>query len=529
MGTPRMVAAGDRAVTLVLGDTLDLEVSARVRALDRDLADRPFAGFVESVPAAGSLLVVFDPSVQSADGVSGLLRERCAQALPPPPAGRRHEIPVRYGGDDGPDLAAAARHLGLTETELIHRHGATEYTTLMLGFTPGFGYLGPVADELSLPRLETPRARVPAGSVALAGPFTGVYPSASAGGWNLIGRAAPAFLDWTQDPPGLLAAGDRVRFVASDALPAATPAAVAASDRGEPAAEVLDGGPLTTVQDLGRPGYRRAGIALAGGMDPEALALANVAVGNARGAAALECTLAGPSLRFVRAVVFAVAGADLGAVLWRHDLGRWVVPAGAAVRARPGNVLSFEGRRRGCRAYIAFAGGIEVPVVLGSRSTDVGAGFGGFVGRSLRAGDVLRVGGGRASELPRESAARCHHETADDAVVELRVVPGPQADCLEPESLADWLGAECQVAAEADRAGVRLRGPRLRHRGRADVLSDGMPMGSIQVPPDGQPIVMAAEGPTTGGYVKPLVVLSADLPKLGQLVPGASRVRFRPA
>jgi KipI family sensor histidine kinase inhibitor len=479
------------------------------------------------VPSAGSLLVMFDPSRQSAASVADLLRERCAQALPPPPPGRRHEISVRYGGEEGPDLAAAAARLGMTEDEVVRRHGATEYTTLMLGFTPGFGYLGPVPGELALPRRKTPRPRVAAGSVALAGPFTGVYPSTSAGGWNVIGRAAPAFLDWTHDPPVLLAPGDRVRFVASHDLPVPPPAPAPVSDRGEAAAEILEAGTLTTVQDLGRPGYRRAGVALSGAMDPGALVAANLAVGNARGAAALECTLAGPSLRFVRPAVFAVAGADLGAVLWRHDLGRWVVPCGAAVRARPGNVLSFEGRRHGCRAYVALAGGIEVAPVLGSRSTDVGAGFGGFAGRALRTGDVVRVAGARIADLPRDPVRRDAGVGTD--VVLLRVVPGPQIDTLAPDSIAEMWAGEYAVAADSDRAGVRLTGSRLRHRAPAEILSDGMPIGSIQVPPDGQPIVMAAEGPTTGGYVKPFVVVASDVPKLGQLVPGRSRVRFRPA
>jgi KipI family sensor histidine kinase inhibitor len=524
---PRCVPAGDRAVTLVFGGILDLEVSARVHALDRALAEQGFRGFVESVPAAGSLLVMFDPSLQSAASVAELLRERCARPLPPPPSGRRHEIPVRYGGDEGPDLAEAAARLGMTEDEVVRRHGATEYTTLMLGFTPGFGYLGPVPVELALPRRDTPRPRVPAGSVALAGPFTGVYPSTSAGGWNLIGRAAPAFLDWTQDPPVLLAPGDRVRFVASHDLPVPPLPPACMSERGEAAAEVLDAGTLTTVQDLGRPGYRRAGVALSGAMDPGALVAANLAVGNARGAAVLECTLAGPSLRFLRPTVFAVAGADLGAVLSRHDLGRWVVPVGAAVRARPGNVLSFEGRRHGCRAYVALAGGIEVAAVLGSRSTDVGAGFGGFSGRALRTGDVVRVAGAKTADLPRDPA-RCDVASTGD-VVELRVVPGPQMDTLAPDSIAEMLDSEYAVGTDSDRAGVRLQGPHLRHHAPAEILSDGMPIGSIQVPPDGQPILMAAEGPTTGGYVKPFVVLTSDLPKLGQLTPGSSRVRFRPA
>jgi KipI family sensor histidine kinase inhibitor len=515
---PRVLPAGDAAVTVELADTLDLEVCARVRALDRALAERPFAGLVECVPTVRSLLVLFDPARIAAAEVGVHVRERLAAPIAPAPPGSLHEIPVRYGGEAGPDLESVADHLGTTADAVVQQHAGREYTALMLGFTPGFAYLGVLPPALSLPRRATPRTRVPAGSLGLAGPFTGVYPRSSAGGWHLIGRTTVPLFDPYRAAPARFSAGDRVRFVPTDETRAASPGAPS-FEGGEPLVEVLEPGTQTTVQDLGRTGYRRYGVARAGAMDPIALGAANHAVGNARSAPGLECTLAGPRLRFLRTTRFAVAGADLGAVLWRSDLGRWVVPHGRSVVARPGNVLAFEGRRSGYRAYVAFAGGLAVPIVMGSCATDVGAAFGG-TGGALRAGDLLR--GGRA--IGSASNASPIPDASD--LVRLQVTPGPQEQALDDASMRMILTEEFVVSTEADRAGLRLEGPRLRHRGSAEILSDGMPPGSIQVPPDGAPIVMAAEGPTTGGYVKPLVIVSADLPKLGQLVPGETRVRF---
>jgi antagonist of KipI len=510
------------AVSLELGAELEMATVARVHAVDRVLGAEPFPGFVESVPTLAALLVLFDPRRASAEDVSRWLLDRTApqhaRAAFAPQRARVHEIPMRYGGADGPDFGEAAAGLGLSAAELVRRHGV-EHTVLMLGFRPGFAYLGPLEAGLRLPRRATPRTRVPAGSVGMAGAFTGVYPSASPGGWNVIGRSGVAFFDAGRDTPALVTPLDRVRFVETAApivARASSPSAPAGA--GPPLAEILEGGALTTVQDRGRPGYRRFGVAPSGAMDAASLARANQAVGNAATAAALECTLTGPALRFVRTVQFAVSGADLGAVLWRDDLGRWPVPLDRAVRARPGNRLVFEDRRGGCRAYVAFAGGIDVPLVLGSRSTDVGAGFGGFGGRALCAGDVLRHLEGAAG--PPDTIPLVDSLASS---VELRVQPGPQHGALDPST---WDGREYRVSADADRCGLRLIGETLPLRGSGEVLSEAMAPGSIQVPPDGQPIVMGVEGPTTGGYVKPLIVAPADLWKLGQLVPGETRVRL---
>jgi biotin-dependent carboxylase-like uncharacterized protein len=261
-------------------------------------------------------------------------------------------------------------------------------------------------------------------------------------------------------------------------------------------------------------------VGCAGPVDGTALAAANRAVGNHAAAAALECTVAGPLVEFLAPVHLAVAGADLGAVLERADLGDWPLPRGASVLARPGNRLRFTGRRDGCRAYLALRGGIDVPLVLGSRSTDLASGFGGLDGRALRADDRIAVLPASGDEAVRSQAVPLAGS------VRVRVVLGPQDHHFAADTTARFLEDAWRVAATSDRIGLRLEGEPLRHHGAAEILSDGMVPGSIQVPPDGQPIVMLADGPTTGGYPKIATVLASDLPLLAQLVPGEGEVRF---
>jgi KipI family sensor histidine kinase inhibitor len=520
-GFPRVLPVGDAAVTLELGDVIDPTLNARVRTVDRALSERPFPGLRETVPAYRSLLVLFDPGLVAADEIADRLLGLAAREGLTAPEPARHSIPVAYGGEAGPDLDAVARHCGLAPHEVMSLHGSLEYTAYLVGFTPGFAYLGLLPEALDTPRRATPRVRVPAGAVAIAGHQTAVYPSASPGGWNLIGRTHVRCFDPAREPPVRIAAGDRVRFFAVDELAAPKPAPLPPASPADPALEVVEAGLLTSVQDSGRGGLRRHGVSRAGALDPVALARANRAVGNPPGEAALECTIAGPTLRFLRSVRFAVSGADLGAILEREDLGAWRVPGETAVLARAGNVLRFAGRRTGCRAYLALAGGVDVPVVLGSRATDLGAGFGGLAGRALRAGDRVGVHAGfREAPAPAAGAA------AMETLVTARVVLGPQADHFAAATIDAFLRETWTLGATSDRAGCRLDGAPLGPAGPAEIVTDGMVPGCVQVPPDGKPILMLADAPTTGGYPKIATVIEADLPRLAQLVPGEGRVRF---
>jgi len=519
---PRILPLGTAAWSVELGDALDEATNARVRALDRELARSPFDGFLEAVPTLRSLLVLYDEQAVRPAAVTRELAARLSgvESLRSGP-GRLHEVPTLYGGDSGPDLRALARERGIEERELVRLHAAREYTAFMLGFKPGFAYLGLLAEQLECARHKTPRVRVPAGSVGLAGRQTGIYPVTSPGGWQLIGRTSLRLFDPFRDEPALFSPGDRVRFAPVAELPEPAPLAAPSPGRATPVAVVCEPGLLTTVQDGGRPGYRRLGVSRAGPVDAPAHAAANRAVGNAPGAAALECTVAGPALEFLAPVRFAITGADLGAVLERADIGAWPVPTGASVLARPGNVLRFAGRRSGCRAYVALRGGIDVLPVLGSRATDLASGFGGFAGRALQTADWLAVGpvSGEATEVAWQAERHA-------ASVTVRVVLGPQADHFDKVATGHFLADPWRVGATSDRVGLRLAGEPLAHLGPAEILSDGVVPGSIQVPPDGQPIVMLPDGPTTGGYPKIATVVTADLPLLAQLVPGEGQVRF---
>jgi antagonist of KipI len=267
---------------------------------------------------------------------------------------------------------------------------------------------------------------------------------------------------------------------------------------------------LTTVQDLGRTGSRAVGVPLSGVMDPFAVRVANLLLGNRASAAALECTLVGPELEFSSAAWIAVTGATFEGI-----------PAWRPLLMKPGQRIRLGPARSGCRGYVAVAGGIDVPAVLGSRSTFVRARMGGFDGRALRDGDVLPVNvvPHRVSDhwwidpriLPRYSSAPT-----------VRVVRGAHAD----EFGRVLFGAEFKVMPRSDRMGVRLAGPALvRIGGSSDLISAAVAPGTIQVPPDGQPIILMADAQTIGGYPQVAHVASVDLPLIAQLRPG-DRVRF---
>lgn len=279
--------------------------------------------------------------------------------------------------------------------------------------------------------------------------------------------------------------------------------------------EVLRAGLCDVVMDLGRPGRGALGVPTGGAADPGALVAANRLVGNPDDAAGLEITLRGPTLRFPAGGVVAITGARFGA---RSSSGAPVIWNQSLVMA-PGETLSLEGADDGCRCWLAPLGGIVVPSVMGSRSTFLPAGFGGYAGRALRRGDVLALGGERHA-LRRLRA----QPPAVDGASPLRLVAGPQVAWFDDRGLAALFGGGYRVAPTSDRRGVRLAGPPVTHAG-GELPSQGVLPGAVQVPPDGQPIVLGWDGPVTGGYPVVGTVVTADLARLAQLRPGDT-VRF---
>ena len=279
---------------------------------------------------------------------------------------------------------------------------------------------------------------------------------------------------------------------------------------------VLKPGLLTTVQDLGRLGYQRFGMPVAGAMDAFACRAANRLVGNGDMAAVLEITVVGPTLAFAQNAVIAITGGDLSPCLDGASLPMW-----ASVAVSAGAHLSFGRPVNGARSYLAVAGGIDVPLVLGSRSTHLRSRTGGLHGRALIKDDRLPWGlPGRGAVLRRERSIPRPLRPAYTAHPQLRIVLGPQAECFDRHAVAALTGGPYTVSPDSDRMGYRLSGPSLTHRRDAEMISDATPIGSLQVPPNRQPILLMADRQTTGGYPKIAVVISSDLPVAAQVMPG---------
>ncbi len=277
---------------------------------------------------------------------------------------------------------------------------------------------------------------------------------------------------------------------------------------------VLKAGLLTTVQDLGRWGFQRFGVPVAGPMDLVSHRAANVLVGNAPSAATLEMTLAGPELAFEDAARFAVTGAAFDI---RLDTAS--VPNDTTVRARPGQRLLFGRCRRGARAYLAVAGGIDVPLVLGSRATHLGSRMGGVEGRALRPGDLLPVGPGdeHAGATPR---SRPTPRALPVGGARVRVLMGPHHPRFAQRSVDAFSRERYVVTPQSNRMGYRLRGTPLTVLEHSELLSTATPVGAIQVPPLGEPILLMADRQTAGGYPRIATVITADIPVVAQLAPG---------
>jgi KipI family sensor histidine kinase inhibitor len=511
----RLREAGDSAVLLELDARIDPEVNAQAIAIAGAVRAALITGVRDVVATYRSVAVYLDPLIASIEEVRDALESAHRHATPLPMRAPI-EIAVAYGGDDGPDLRAVAEWARLSEAEVIARHTAPTYRVYMLGFQPGFAYMGTVDDHIAAPRHATPRLRVPAGGVGIAGAQTGIYPNDSPGGWQIIGRTAVRVFDPTRARPALLTPGDAVRFIhdpGARSSTTSTPASVVDTRHGAVAVTVLHPGLLTTVQDEGRWGYLQDGVTVCGAMDRLGHRRANAAVGNDRGAATLEVTLLGPQLRFERHATVAVAGADLAPLIDGRPL-----PLGAPIECPAGAVLRFAERRWGARGYIAFRGGLDVPPVLGSRSTHVASGLGGVEGRALRAGDVLAIGTDPPAPVVRRPPPA---RTPVRAGARLRIMPGPHDDLFMPAAIDSLQQGRFTITPQSNRMGYRLTGMRpLPRRDAAEMISEATFAGAVQVPPSGEPILLMADRQTAGGYPQLATVISADLPLAGQLAPG---------
>lgn len=547
--------AGERALLVEFGSL------AEVMAFHQDIVDKPLPGQREAVAAARTVLLDFRARRDAVSAARAVRRRR-----PKPGADRQAaelEIAVHY---DGEDLARVAELTGMSEEALITWHTGTVWVGAFGGFAPGFTYCVP--EELTrrrrprrseappqVPRLDAPRTRVPAGAVAVAAEFSAVYPRSSPGGWQLIGTTDAAMWSTQRSEPALIRPGDRVRYTAStESITVSEPPS--RTDRGsleanDAALTVNDPGAQTLVQDTGRTGMRDLGVTRSGAADRSAARQANQLVGNDDAAPVFEVLSGGLQLTAHQTLVLAVTGAD--AVLEvtspaAEQTSNMAVSGTGVERAPqesaetrevaarapfwlfPGEQLRVAAPSRGIRSYVAVSGGLVAPEVLGSAATDTLSGLG---PEPVAAGESFALIGATSRFVGIADVARSAlPEPGQPSTI--RFVPGPRHEWfaggrgghsgLQQLQLTRW-----RVSQDADRVGIRFTAEdpaqNLQRSREGELHSEPMVHGALQVPPSGEPVVLLADHPVTGGYPVIGVVVRADLGLAAQLPPGAE-VRF---
>ena len=565
-------SAGTRALLVELASLAD------VTALHARLKAQPLPGQVDILAAAGTVLARFTGRREAA-AAAGIIEALDLEHAEAPDA-RTLTINTVY---DGGDLSEVARLTGLSEEAVVKAHAGTRWLGGFGGFAPGFTYLTGGDPALNVPRRSSPRTAVPAGSVALAGEYSAVYPRESPGGWQLIGRTDAPMWDLAREDPALIRPGDTVIFHPVRELIAATSQETraraktsregsgfplrACEEEGGSAAlrddevppptqswlEIKAPGLQSLIEDLGRPGYADLGVSAAGAADTRSARQANRLVGNPSTAAVIENLFGGLELTACGDAVLALSGAELPAEVISPDGSKdRPAPMNAPFALLDGETLTLGTPVRGVRAYLAVRGGIDVDPVLGSRSTDSMSGIG---PAPLAAGALLPVGSGTPSTGSNESPASIGTASigvpvgapepstlpagtgpgtygAGSTPALLRITAGPRQDWFGSDAAAALTGQTWLTTNESNRIGVRLdtdaedkkARPLQRLRG-GELPSEGVVAGSLQVPPSGLPVLFLADHPVTGGYPVIAAVVPADLPLAAQLPPGHP-VRF---
>lgn len=386
-------------------------------------------------------------------------------------------IPVCY---DGEDLSEVEKQTGLSRDEIIHLHSSAVFTVAFLGFTPGFPYLLGLPERLRCSRKASPRLRVPAGRVAIAGTQAGIYPVESPGGWQLIGRTDAPLFDSTRDPPSLLQPGDRVRFeVRSDVL---SPPVGTVVNFSNPTFEIVSGGLHGSLQGGPQLGQVHLGVSPGGAADGVALQIGNRLVGNRDTTVGYESGGSRTIIRFLRDTWFAVTGADCAPALDQQPIQTWT-----SMPVSRGQILVLQAPKQHLRSYVCIHGGVWDE-------------------------ELGQAPGFKRASLMRDLYSQPRHR--------LRVTFGPQLDWFDYDTVKGFFETEFEIGAELNRQGIRLLGEPIRPRAQTELTSEGISNGAVQISGGGQPIILFCEQQTTGGYPKIANVIHSDLHWLGQLRPG---------
>jgi KipI family sensor histidine kinase inhibitor len=510
MNEPRLTRAGDAAVFVELGAVSLDELRAAAAAVRRVAFSRGWiVGF-------SSLLGTFETTATTYEDIAFAVRGALRHLDQAPPDGktappRTHSIAVSFSDADAPDLPLLLEQAKLTRNEFLEALGGLSLRARFLGFLRGFAYLEGIPASWQLPRRSTSRASVPAGSFAIAGAMAGFYPADSPGGWNLIGRTVMPLWDSRRDRPNIIAAGDEIRIRATVPVPerstghAGGPAVSSASWPSTSLAAfatVRGTGPLTLVVAAKDESRCEWGLPPGGPFDAEGAKAANLAVGNPENAPLLECAMVGPTLEVHDGAVFSWFGAEVSIRVGTRPVGE-----PRLFEAKAGEIVEVGRLRDGLRGLLAMRGGVADPAERFAVAP-----------HALTKGEVIRRGSAQSAEKGRLRAL-----ARDDRRL-LRALAGPHP---AEASLIEWIETKhWTVSPSIDRTGLRLYGDGRYPLIPADLPSCGMQCGTVQCHPNGDLVVMGPDHPVTGGYLQPITVVSGDLWKLGQLMPG-DEVRWR--
>jgi KipI family sensor histidine kinase inhibitor len=546
MNEYKFISLSESALLIEFGKTISLPLHNEVMTAKQLIEEIKFEGFIETVPAYNSLAVYYNPLliVQKDETIALSVEKILIQILKSNNATIKQSnnsaivyIPVCYDEAFGIDLNEVSQTLQLSKEEIIQLHSSTTYKVFMTGFTPGFPYMGILDEKLITKRKTQPRLKVEAGTVAIAGNQTGIYPSATPGGWNIIGRTPVKLLDTTKANPFLLKAGDEVKFkaitkdefeqyAASD-VPAVREirnafSSTEASHKNKPIIYIEQCGFLTTILDGGRSGSLQYGVSKSGAMDRYSAKLANILIGNNEDAAVLEITQSPQRFRMLKDTLVAFAGGGLQPVVNNE-----VVSLHQPHYLKEGSAIELKQQLHGFRLYMAVAGGLKAGMFLNSSSTDVLIKAGGYEGRSLKKEDTLETNAAPtllqqqlAAVLKTNAEFKFNVNEPNFQSQTIRVIQGVDWNYLINEAQQKINTNAFTVSSQSSRMGYRLKSETMLTAHSHDIISSPVTQGTVQLTSSGELIVLMADAQTVGGYPRVMQVIAADLPLLAQKKPG---------
>ena len=524
------------------------EALSKIHQLSELLFSRSPPWLLDLIPGIDSLLVALkfsdynyrDTRAAAKAEIEALLNKLLSERKREAKSEVVHRIRVCYDPELALDLLASAEKCKLSVREFINRHKNSEIRVDILGFMPGFSYCSGLDPRLKLPRLESPRTAVPAGSVAIAELQTAIYPQPTPGGWNIIGRSPDVLFDPSKSRPSLLMAGERVEFIEIDLAEFRkieaqnlTKAAqsISKSKSASYAIEVISPGLQTTIQGLARYGFAHLALSAGGPMDQESARLANALLGNPDDAAGLEIAGAGTKLLFHEDTWVAWVGARC-----LSQINGDAIPGNRPVLIPKGAILSFGRMMQGYRIFLALSGGIDSEFILGGRGSHLSAGIG---GRALQKGDVLYLPHSQEvyqkpffKNLSEAKISYPKWSIASPALPRkklelIKVLPSIHLDVLSSAEQDALWKTVWTISSQSNRMGMRLESDFKITSSITGIASQGIWFGTVQLPPSGQPILMMAEHQTTGGYPRLMEIVSSERSKLAQLRPG-DKIQFLP-